>query len=197
MQLSRVENRVQGRMSDFMKKAVFLDRDGVINKGNALTSASQLELIENAPEAVKKINDAGFLAIVVTNQPGIAKGFCTFDELDRIHEKMKKLLGEKGARLDAVYICPHHPEKGFDGEVKELKIDCDCRKPKPGLMLKAASELDVDLSQSWMIGDSETDIEAGKSAGAKTVLISDRRLETGADIIRSNLLEAVEAILNG
>lgn len=158
---------------DFMKKAVFLDRDGVINQNvKDLTKPEQFVLIKGIPEAIKKLNDNGYLIIIVTNQPIIAKGFCTFEEMDKIHEKMKKLLATKGAFIDAIYTCPHHPEKGFSGEVPELKIICECRKPKPGLLLKAIKEHNIDRKKSWAIGDSKIDTAAGKAAGIKTIFLT-------------------------
>ena len=116
-------------------------------------------------EAIKLINQSGYLAIVVTNQPVIARGEVTWDELHEIHRKMETLLGKDGAYIDGLYICPHHPDKGFEGERPEYKIDCDCRKPKPGLLLQAAQDYNIDLTQSYMIGDSERDVEAGINAG--------------------------------
>lgn len=154
------------------QKAIFLDRDGTINKYvGFLRDIDEFELIDGVTEAIRNINSSGYLAIVVTNQPVIARGEVTLDELQEIHNKMETLLGLKGAYLDAIYFCPHHPHKGFEGEIPELKIDCDCRKPKPGLLLKAAEDFNIDLSQSWMIGDSENDIIAGKVAGCNTGLI--------------------------
>ena len=121
--------------------------------------------------AIKKINQSGYLAIVVTNQPVIARGEVSWEELNEIHKKMATLLGKDGSYVDAIYICPHHPDKGFEGERPEYKIDCDCRKPKPGLLLQAAKDFNIDLSQSIMIGDSERDVQAGEAAGCKSVLI--------------------------
>ena len=123
--------------------------------------------------AIRKINEAGYLAIVVTNQPVIARGEVSFEELEEIHNKMETLLGKEGAYLDAIYYCPHHPHKGYEGERPELKIECDCRKPKPGMLFKAAEDFNIDLSQSWMIGDGENDVKAGINAGCKAVLLSD------------------------
>ncbi|MBR4059732.1 MAG: HAD-IIIA family hydrolase [Lachnospiraceae bacterium] len=154
------------------QRAVFLDRDGTINKYvGFLCNIDQFELIEGTEEAVKKINAAGYLAIVVTNQPVIARGDVSFMELEDIHNKMETLLGYEGAYVDAIYYCPHHPHKGYEGERPELKFDCECRKPKPGMLIQAAKDFNIDLSQSWMIGDGENDIIAGRAAGCKTVLI--------------------------
>ena len=151
------------------QKAVFLDRDGTINKYvGFLRKLDDFELLDGVSKAIKMINESGYLAIVVTNQPVVARGEVTVDELDVIHKKMETLLGQDGAYIDGVYICPHHPDSGFDGEIKELKIECECRKPKPGMILKAAKDFNIDLSNSYMIGDSENDIKAGMAAGCKT-----------------------------
>ena len=166
------------------QKAIFLDRDGTINKYvGFLRNIDDFELIDGVAEAIRKINESGYLAIVVTNQPVIARGEVTVDELDEIHKKMETLLGAKGAYVDAIYYCPHHPHKGYEGEITELKIDCDCRKPKPGMLLKAAEDFNIDLSQSWMIGDGENDIKAGKAAGCRTALIGqgDYQQDVAAD----------------
>ena len=154
------------------QKAVFLDRDGTINRYMGfLRNIDDFELIPGVAKAIKMINASGYLAVVVTNQPVIARGEVTVAELESIHYKMETLLGNEGAYLDAIYYCPHHPNKGYTGEIPELKINCDCRKPKPGMLLKAAKELNIDLQASWMIGDQENDITAGKTAGCKTALI--------------------------
>ena len=113
------------------------------------------------------INKSGYLAIVVTNQPVIARGECTWGELQQIHEKMETELGKNGAFVDSIYICPHHKDKGFAGERIEYKFECDCRKPKPGLLFQAAKDFNIDMSQSYMIGDSDNDVIAGQLAGCK------------------------------
>ena len=151
------------------QKAIFLDRDGTINKYvGFLRNIDDFELIDGVAEAIRQINESGYLAIVVTNQPVIARGEVSWEELNEIHKKMATLLGKKGAYVDGIYICPHHPDKGFEGERPEYKIDCDCRKPKPGLLLNAAKDFNIDLSQSIMIGDSDRDVEAGINAGCKS-----------------------------
>jgi D,D-heptose 1,7-bisphosphate phosphatase len=154
------------------QKAIFLDRDGTINvyKG-FLTKPEDFELIKGAAEAIRSINRSGFLVIVVSNQPVIARGECSFEELQTIHNKMETLLGKEGAFVDAIYYCPHHPDKGFEGERPDYKYDCDCRKPKPGLLLKAVQDLNIDLAQSLMIGDSDRDIQAGQQAGCKQSIL--------------------------
>lgn len=165
--------RVSGKNLKRKQKAVFLDRDGTINKYvGFLRNIDDFELLDGVTEAVRKINSSGYLAIVVTNQPVIARGEVSFEELDEIHHKMETLLGQEGAYLDAIYYCPHHPHKGYEGERPELKINCECRKPKPGMLQKAAEDFNIDLSQSWMVGDGENDIKAGINAGCKTALIN-------------------------
>ena len=157
---------VQAKNLRKKQKAIFLDRDGTINKYvGFLRNIDDFELIDGVSEAIKQINQSGYLAIVVTNQPVIARGEVTWDELYEIHKKMETLLGKDGAYIDGIYICPHHPDKGFDGERPEYKFDCDCRKPKPGLILLAAKDFNIDLSQSIMIGDSDRDKQAGENAG--------------------------------
>lgn len=159
---------VQAKNLHNKQKAIFLDRDGTINKYvGFLRNIDDFKLIEGVSEAIKKINQSGYLAVVVTNQPVIARGEVTWNELHEIHRKMETLLGKDGAYIDSLYICPHHPDKGFEGERPEYKFDCNCRKPKPGLLLQAACDFNIDLSQSYMVGDSERDVEAGKNAGCK------------------------------
>lgn len=177
------------------QKAIFLDRDGTINKYvGFLTNIDDLELLDGVSDAIKMINQSEYLAIVITNQPVIARGEVSIEELNMIHNKLETLLGNRGAYLNAIYYCPHHPDKGFLGERIEYKIDCDCRKPKPGLLLKAAEDFNIDLSQSWMIGDDEIDVKAGMAAGCKTIMLSN---ETHDKIRTSkSLLEAVEVVLD-
>ena len=170
--------RISAKNLSQKQKAVFLDRDGTLNKDRGfITSPDQLELIDGVAEAVKAINKSGYLAIVITNQPVIARGDCTFEELAEIHAKMETELGKDGAFIDGLYFCPHHKDKGFTGERPEYKCDCDCRKPKSGLFLQAAKDFNIDLSQSYMIGDSLKDIEAGEKVGCKeNILIKDTSL---------------------
>ena len=168
-----IAGRVQAKNLANKQKAVFLDRDGVINKYvGFLRNIDEFELLSGVAEAIKKINESGYLCIVVTNQPVIARGDVTVAELDEIHNKMETLLGLEGSYVDALYYCPHHPHKGYEGEVPQLKIDCDCRKPKPGMLLKAAEEYNISLSDSFMVGDGENDIKAGIAAGCKAVLLN-------------------------
>ena len=186
--------RVSGKNLKNKQKAIFLDRDGTINKYvGFLRNIDRFELIDGVSEAIKRINASGYLAIVVTNQPVIARGEVSFEELEEIHNKMETLLGKDRAYLDAIYYCPHHPHKGYEGERSELKIECDCRKPKPGMLLKAAEEFNIDLSWSWMVGDGENDIKAGKSAGCKTALIGNGPY--GQTVTISSLKDFVEQYL--
>lgn len=160
--------KVKARNLGNKQKAIFLDRDGTINKYvGFLTKPEQFELIPGVAEAIKWINKSGYLAIVVTNQPVIARGDCTWEELQQIHDKMETELGKEGAYIDAIYVCPHHPDKGFEGERPEYKHVCDCRKPLPGLLLKASDDYNIDFSLSYMIGDSDNDVQAGIAAGCR------------------------------
>ncbi|PWM26452.1 MAG: D,D-heptose 1,7-bisphosphate phosphatase, partial [Oscillospiraceae bacterium] len=152
--------------------ALFLDRDGTINRYvGFLRDPKEFVLLSGVADAIKKINASGYLAIVATNQPVVARGEVTWEQLGEIHNKMETLLGQEGAYLDAIYVCPHHPPQGYPGEVRELKIACECRKPRPGMLLQAAEAFHIDLSRSWMIGDQESDILCGKAAGCRTALI--------------------------
>lgn len=176
------------------QKAIFLDRDGTINRYVPfLKDIDDFELLPNVGRAIKKINASGYLAIVITNQPVIARGELTLEELDEIHKKMETLLGIQGAYLNDILVCPHHPDRGFEGEVAELKISCDCRKPKPGLLLSVAKKYNIDLSQSWMIGDSKADVESGMKAGCHTAFIGDGLW--GQDVTVESLSEFVEKIM--
>lgn len=186
--------RVKAKNFTNKQKAVFLDRDGTLNKYvGFLRKIDEFELIDGVSEAIRKINSSGYLAVVVTNQPVIARGEVTFGELDEIHKKMETLLGKDGAYLDAIYYCPHHTDKGFKGEIPELKFDCDCRKPKPGMILQAADEFNIDISKSFMIGDGENDILSGKKAGCKTVLIGNENF--GQDFTVESILEFTDKYL--
>lgn len=183
--------RVQAGNLRNRQKAVFLDRDGTINKYvGFLRREEEFELLPGVAEAVKKINHSGYLCIVVTNQPVIARGEVTVEGLTKIHNKMETLLGNEGAYIDGLYYCPHHPHSGYDGEVKELKCDCDCRKPKPGMLLQAAEDFNIDLQQSWMVGDGENDIKAGIAAGCRTALIGSG--EFGQTVVVRGMGEFVE-----
>lgn len=186
-----MENGKAARLNACHKRpAIFMDRDGVINREvNLLNREEQMELIPGAAEAIRLINRSDYLAIVVTNQPVIARNLCTLDELDRIHMRMETLLGQEHAYINALYFCPHHPDGGYPEERKEYKIKCDCRKPAPGMLLRAAEEWNIDLANSYMIGDSDRDIQAGINAGVKQSV----RIETNRD---NALLEAVREVMN-
>lgn len=177
---------VQAKNLRNKQKAIFLDRDGTINKYvGFLRNIDEFELLPGVSEAIRMINASGYLAVVVTNQPVIARGEVSFEELDNIHCKMETLLGKDGAYIDGIYFCPHHPHKGYEGEIPELKIECDCRKPKPGMLLKASEELNIDLKASYMIGDSDSDVQAGEAAGCNSIKINE-----------GGLLDAVKGVLN-
>jgi D,D-heptose 1,7-bisphosphate phosphatase len=164
---------VHGKNLTEKQKCVFLDRDGTINTYNDFVRKPEnLKLIDGAARAIKNINNLGFLVIVITNQPVIARGEVDFETLDLIHMKMETDLGKEGAYLDDIYYCPHHPDKGFKGEKPEYKIICDCRKPKPGMILDAAKKYNIDLAKSYMAGDHNRDIECAVNAGCKPVFIS-------------------------
>ncbi len=172
------------------QKAVFLDRDGTINKYvGFLNRIEDFILLEGAAEAIRLINQSGYLAIVITNQPVIARGEISWEQLTEIHNKMETLLGNVGAYVDDIFCCPHHPDKGFEGEREEYKIECDCRKPKPGMLLKAAQKYNIDLNESWIIGDSMNDIKAGQNAGCKVAYLG--KSETENIPSYKNLLECV------
>lgn len=196
VQKNFIDGIVEAKNLKNKQKAIFLDRDGTINKYiGFLRKPEEFELIPGVANTIKQLNDNGYLVIVITNQPVIARGEVTVEELNTIHNKMETLLGKEGAYLDAIYYCPHHPDKGYEGEIKELKIDCDCRKPKPGLILKAAKDFNIDLENSWMIGDSKSDILAGKNAGCKTALITSEFDEYGQDETLMKLNDIID-ILN-
>lgn len=186
--------RVSAKNLKRRQRAIFLDRDGTINRYvGFLRDIKDFELLDGVSEAIRRINASGYLAIVVTNQPVIARGEVSYAELAQIHYKMETLLGAAGAYLDGIYFCPHHPHKGYAGEIPELKTDCDCRKPKPGLLLRAARDFNIDPAQSWMIGDGENDIGAGKAAGCRTALIGEGVY--GQDITADSLLDAIRSII--
>ena len=151
--------------------AAFASRIIIWGDTNTAKIEREAGRLPGVADAIRKINASGYLCIVVTNQPVIARGEVTVPELEEIHRKMETLLGLEGAYLDGLYYCPHHPHKGYAGEVPELKIECSCRKPKPGMLLKAAEDFNIDLGKSWMVGDGENDILAGRNAGCRTALI--------------------------
>ena len=185
----------------FKRKAFFLDRDGVINEEvDQLCNAINLKIYDFTAKAIKKTNEAGDLAIVISNQPMVAKGFMKEIDLDEIQKKIETKLGFKKAKIDAFYYCLHHPEKGFPGEVPKLKIKCKCRKPEIGLLLKAKKEFNIDFKKSFFIGDKTSDILAGQRAGCKTILVKtgyggkDKFFSVNPDFTAKNLLEAINNI---
>lgn len=174
----------------YSRPAIFLDRDGVITKEvDLLCKPEQLELIPGAADAIKLINQKGWMAIVVTNQPVIARNLCSIEELEFIHAKLETMIGAERAYLNAIYYCPHHPDAGYPEERKEYKIKCNCRKPAPGMLLKAAEDWNIDLANSYMIGDRQSDVKAGEAAGCKESIL----IEMNTD---NALLEAVKNILD-
>lgn len=188
------EGRVQQKNFRCEQRAVFLDRDGTINQyAGFVRNPEELQLIDGAAQAIRQMNQAGYLCIVVTNQPVIARGEVTVEGLQEIHQKMETLLGQQGAYVDAIYYCPHHPDRGYAGEIPELKINCNCRKPKPGMLWKAAQDFHINLGKSWMVGDEKTDMMAGKAAGCRTALIG--KTAYGQDMTVSSLLEFSEKFL--
>lgn len=184
------------------QRAVFLDRDGTINvyKGY-ITNPDQIDLIPNAAEAIRKLNQSGYLTVIITNQPVIARGDCSYETLELIHKRLITLLGREGAYIDDLMYCPHHPDKGYAGEIKELKINCNCRKPKTGMIDKFVDKYNIDLSMSWMVGDTYRDIQTGLNAGCKTILvdsIAKKEEDTffaEADYHVCSIIEAIETIM--
>ena len=192
-------------------KAVFLDRDGVVNELvyhqeqeviDSPFTVGQFKLLPGVAKAIKSLHKAGYLVILISNQPGMAKGQMTKETFEKIRKKMVTELGKVGAVLDGEYYCFHHPEAA----VKQYKIKCDCRKPAPGLLLKAAQDMKIDLGRSWMIGDNLSDIQAGKNAGCRTVLLGKMKCEVCRLMdeknarpynISSDLAEAAQYILDG
>jgi len=178
--------------------AIFLDRDGVINEEvGIIRSAEQLRLVPGAGEAIARLNQASLRVIVVTNQPVVARGWCSEGELGTIHEHLKALLRPFGATLDAIYYCPHH-ENAND---PAYRLVCDCRKPRPGLLARAAKDFDLDLSRCILIGDRTVDLEAARAAGAAAWLVrtgyggKDGKCVAEPDRTFADLLEAVKAAL--
>jgi len=173
-----------------MKKAAFLDRDGVINRkapeGQYVTRWADMEFLPGTRDAIRLLNDAGFLVVVVSNQRCVAKGLITREELESMHARMCREFHAAGATIDAVYYCPH-----------ENQPPCACRKPQPGMLLDAARAHDVYLGASWMIGDSERDVQAGRNAGCKTAqVVAEEQSASGcADLVATSLLDAIRKIL--
>jgi D-glycero-D-manno-heptose 1,7-bisphosphate phosphatase len=175
-----------------MHKAIFLDRDGVINRkaktdDEYVICWEKMKILSGVPEAITLLNRSGFQVIVVTNQRAVAKGLISIADLEAMHRRMCEYLARKGASVDAVYYCPH-----------ELQPQCECRKPSPGMLFEAARTHNIDLTASWMIGDSEKDVQAGVRAGCRTarVVRENRLIESNADIVAKSLLSAIQKILD-
>ena len=186
------------------RSAVFIDRDGTINKEiDHLNAIKDLELIEGSGEAIRELNRSGWLAIGITNQPVIARGELTFDGLKSIHGALDHQLGLKRAYLDAMYFCPHHPDKGFEGEIETLKIKCECRKPAAGMIDQAVRDYEINRRSSWMVGDVTSDMLAGSRAGLRTILVrtgyagQDGKYNIEPDYISNDLAEAVKWVRTG
>ncbi len=184
------------------QKCIFLDRDGTINKYcGLLFKEEQFKLEKDVVEAIKMINESGYLAIVITNQPVVARGLCSVEDIENIHNKMETLLGEAGAYLDDVVFCPHHPDKGYEGENSTYKIKCHCRKPDIGMIEFCLKKFNIDLNTSWFVGDTTVDIKTGKNAELNTALVltgeagNDKKYDVQPDIVGSNLLEVIKKIL--
>ncbi len=207
--LDRVENDIRSGLVERLsgrepRAAVFIDRDGtLVREIGHLNRPEQIELLPGAAAAVRRLNRAGRLAIVATNQPVVARGEVSLEGLEAIHACMESGLGAEGAYLDGLYVCPHHPDRGFPGEVPALKIECDCRKPGTGLIDAACRDMGIDRGVSWMVGDTTADIETGRRSGLRTVLVrtghagSDDRRTLHADYEAIDLLSAVGWILQG
>lgn len=187
---------------DVRQPCVFLDRDGTINhlRGH-LARAEDLDLLPGAAKAVRRLNDAEYRVAVITNQPVLARGECTSAELTKIHWKLESLLGVEGAFLDGIWFCPHHPESGFPGEVPSLKRPCDCRKPATGLIEEAGTALNCDFAQSWMVGDTTSDVLAARRIGLGSILVQtgeagrDRKYGCEPDFVVADIVEAVDLIV--
>ena len=186
------------------QKAIFIDRDGTINRKNGLVYLEeQFELEDGVIEAIRQINSSGYLAIVITNQPVVARGLCDVEDVERIHMKMETLFGREGVYLDAIRFCPHHPDKGYPEENPAYKIPCHCRKPDIGMIEECAKQFNIDLSASWMVGDTTVDVQTGINAGVHTALVltgdagNDMKYDVAPELICANLQDAVEMILKG
>lgn len=181
---------------------IFIDRDGTINhEVDLLKHKSQLKLIEGSADAIKLLKDYGYLVVIVTNQPQVAKGICTEQDVKEANDQLLEMLKEKGAKADALYYCPHHPEKGHQGENAKYKIDCECRKPKTGMLKQAAEKFGVDLTNCFVIGDQTRDVLTAKNAGCKSILVKtgyggrDGRYEATPDNVCEHLLDAAKLVV--
>lgn len=189
---------VEKKNAQNKQKAIFIDRDGVINKYKGfINKVSQIELLEKVDEAIRIINSSGYLAIIVSNQPVIARGECSYKEVNEMFKKIETLLGESGAYIDGYYFCPHHPHSGYKGEIKKLKINCNCRKPNIGMLLTAVKDYNLDLSKCIIIGDTNTDVITGKNANIETFRVlcgmTENTIEK-PDFVCKNLYDAVNII---
>lgn len=183
---------------------VFLDRDGTLNElRDYVREPEALSLFPGAGRSVRRLNDAGLRTALITNQPVIARGECSFEDLRRIHNKLETVLAEDGAFLDRIYFCPHHPDRGFAGERPELKVVCDCRKPATGLLDRARLDLNTDVSGSWFVGDSTADLLAARAFGLRSILLGtgeggrDAKHPCAPDFTAADLDSAVDFILDG
>ena len=181
---------------------MFLDRDGTINEDiGHIQTPEELVSLAGAASAIRRLNASQYLTVVVTNQSVIARGKCTETDMDVIHDRLQTLIGEYGAYINRIYYCPHYPDRLIPGDRQDLKIVCDCRKPEPGLILRAAKEMNIDLNMSWMVGDMISDIEAAKMAGIRSILLTkqgsfDNQWSVSPDAKCLDLNEAVDFILN-
>jgi histidinol-phosphate phosphatase family protein len=180
-----------------------MDRDGTLVRDiDLLHRIEDLELLPFSAGAIKKINESEYLSFLITNQPVVARNLCDISMIKHIHDKLETLLGREGAYLNDIYFCPHHPDKGYPDENPDFKVDCDCRKPKTGMISKAVKDYNVDVESSWFVGDMTADIQTGKNAGMKTVLVrtgrggDDGKFEVTPDYIFDNIEEAVNFILS-
>ena len=196
--------RIHRSALDKLQMAVFLDRDGTLNREvDHLKTPEQLDLLPGVEQAIRRLNHSDYRVCVVTNQPVIARGECSVDGLRQIHNKLETLLGRSGAFVDRIYYCPHHPDKGYDGEIPELKIDCQCRKPKTGMIDAAVDELNIDRGMSWVVGDTTSDLLAANSAGMRSILVEtgyaglEQKYWVTPDYIVPDLPSAVDFILDG
>lgn len=186
------------------QRAIFLDRDGTVNRKNGLVyREEQLALEDGVVEAIREINRSGYLAILVTNQPVVARGLCSVKDVENIHKKLETLLGREGVYLDDIRFCPHHPDKGYPEENPTYKIPCHCRKPDIGMLEECAERYNIDLGKSWMVGDTTMDIQTGKNAGTRTALVltgdagKDGKYNAKPDLVCKDLGQAVKMILEG
>lgn len=187
---------------DIPQKVIFLDRDGTINYDvGHLSNQKDLVLLDGVADAIKLINNSHYRCIVVTNQPVVARGDCSFATVEKIHNIIEMRIGEKGAFIDRFYFCPHHPDSGFENERSELKVFCKCRKPGTGLLDRASVDFNIDFSNSWFIGDTTVDIMTAKNGNLSSVLVQtgaagmDGKFQVDADYTAPDLLSAVKLIL--